>query len=118
MTDAAAVAPLPDLDALLVEGEDDVRVLNLRRAETIGRPVSDPAFMAALERVSGRTSRRAAAAEAAPEAVSATACAGPEHRPVRPASRSDDRRRGAPTAGKTGAQDRLRRGGKLHALTV
>jgi hypothetical protein len=53
-----AIAPVlarsPDFAELLAAGEDAEMALRLRRAETIGRPVDDEAFLNALERQSGR----------------------------------------------------------------
>ncbi len=49
----------PDFAALLAAGEDEALVQRLRRAETIGRPVGDDAFLARLEAASGRTLRPA-----------------------------------------------------------
>jgi putative transposase len=39
----------------IAAGEDDAMSERLRRAERIGRPVGDAAFIATLERRSGRT---------------------------------------------------------------
>jgi len=54
-----ATAPVmerfPDLVERIAAGEDDAMSERLRRAELIGRPVGDPAFIATLERHSGRT---------------------------------------------------------------
>ena len=54
-----ATAPIaeryPDFAALLAAGEDDIASAQLRRAETIGRPLGDDAFLSGLERSSGRT---------------------------------------------------------------
>jgi len=44
----------PDFAARVAEGEDEALSLRLRRAETIGRPVGDAAFVAQLEARSGR----------------------------------------------------------------
>jgi putative transposase len=53
-----ATAPVmdrfPDLVERIAAGEDDAMSERLRRAERIGRPVGDAAFIAALERRSGR----------------------------------------------------------------
>jgi putative transposase len=46
----------PDFAALLAAGEDEE--LRLRKAEQIGRPIGDTAFLDRLESVSGRTLRR------------------------------------------------------------
>jgi putative transposase len=45
----------PDFAALLAAGEDEVLSHRLRRAETIGRPIGDAAFLDRLEQASGRT---------------------------------------------------------------
>ncbi|WP_293907922.1 hypothetical protein [Phenylobacterium sp.] len=45
----------PDFADMVAAGEDEALSLRLRRAETIGRPVGDAAFMAHLEARSGRT---------------------------------------------------------------
>jgi putative transposase len=54
-----ATAPVmdrtPDLAARIESGEDEAMSLRLRRAETIGRPLGDAAFVAGLERRTGRT---------------------------------------------------------------
>ena len=54
-----AVAPAldryPDFQALIAAGEEAEMFTRLRKAETIGRPVGDAAFLQALERESGRT---------------------------------------------------------------
>ena len=54
-----ATAPVasryPDFAALLAAGEEDEMLLRLRRAESIGRPIGDPAFLDRLEIESGRT---------------------------------------------------------------
>jgi len=54
-----AVAPAldryPDFQALIATGEEAEMFTRLRKAETIGRPVGDAAFLQALERESGRT---------------------------------------------------------------
>lgn len=44
----------PDFSDLIASGEDEALSLRLRRAETIGRPVGDEAFLAQLERRAGR----------------------------------------------------------------
>lgn len=48
-----------DFAGLLRLGEDDAMSAALRRAETIGRPLGDEAFMAQIEAVSGRDVRPA-----------------------------------------------------------
>ena len=45
----------PDFAAMLAAGEDAAMAQRLRRAETIGRPIGDEAFLSALEKASGRT---------------------------------------------------------------
>jgi len=45
----------PDFAAFLAQGEDFERSAALRRAETIGRPVGSPEFIAECERLTGRT---------------------------------------------------------------
>ncbi len=45
----------PDFAALIAAGEDGALSEHLRRAETIGRPLGSDAFVARLERASGRT---------------------------------------------------------------
>lgn len=55
MTDVAAVRErLPDLAERLAAGEDREASARLRRAECVGRPLGDAAFMAAIERLTGR----------------------------------------------------------------
>jgi REP-associated tyrosine transposase len=44
----------PDFPALLAAGEDEEMSHRLRRAETIGRPIGDAAFLEHLEHASGR----------------------------------------------------------------
>lgn len=44
----------PDFAALLAAGEDAEHTARIRRAERIGRPVGDDAFLARLEKASGR----------------------------------------------------------------
>ena len=44
----------PDFDALIATGEDSELSERLRRAETVGRPLGSDAFVATLERASGR----------------------------------------------------------------
>lgn len=57
-----AVAPVleryPDFAALLAAGEDEEMSVRLRKAERVGRPVGDAAFLARLENASGRTLQR------------------------------------------------------------
>jgi len=45
----------PDFAALIAAGEDEEMSRRLRRAESIGRPVGDRAFLERVERSSGRT---------------------------------------------------------------
>lgn len=45
----------PDFAAMIAQGEDEAASLSLRRAETIGRPVGDAAFLETLEALSGRS---------------------------------------------------------------
>ena len=56
-----ALAPfrdrLPDFAALLAGREDGEGFARLRAAESIGRPLGDPRFMARLERLTGRSLR-------------------------------------------------------------
>jgi len=53
-----ATAPVreryPDFAALIASGEDEALSLRLRRAETIGRPIGDDAFVGSLECETGR----------------------------------------------------------------
>jgi len=49
---------VPDLAARIAAGEDLAKSERLRKAELIGRPVGSDAFIAALERESGRRLRR------------------------------------------------------------
>lgn len=44
----------PDFGELVAAGEDEALSASLRRAETIGRPVGEPAFLERLERLAGR----------------------------------------------------------------
>jgi putative transposase len=44
----------PDFAVMIADGEDEARSLNLRRAETIGRPLG-AVFLEDLERRSGRS---------------------------------------------------------------
>lgn len=45
----------PDFAAMIAQGEDEAASLSLRRAETIGRPVGDAAFLETLEALAGRS---------------------------------------------------------------
>jgi putative transposase len=45
----------PDLRQLIASGEDEEMSHRLRRAESIGRPIGDPAFLRLLETTSGRS---------------------------------------------------------------
>ena len=56
---APVLSRYPDFAELLAAGEDDEMSQRLRRAETIGRPVGDAAFVRRLERESGRAFERA-----------------------------------------------------------
>jgi len=51
----AVAARYPDFAALIAAGEDEERTRRLRRAESIGRPIGDDAFIRLLEAQSGRT---------------------------------------------------------------
>jgi len=51
---AAVLERVPDLAARIEAGDDAVKSERLRKAETIGRPLGSAAFIAALERDSGR----------------------------------------------------------------
>ncbi len=59
----AGTAPVreryPDFAAFIAAGEDEDLSMALRRAETIGRPLGDAAFMKTLERRTGRILRPA-----------------------------------------------------------
>jgi putative transposase len=58
LTDTAPVLErVGDFAGLLRVGEDDMLSAVIRRAETIGRPLGDEAFMAHIEAVSGRDMR-------------------------------------------------------------
>jgi len=48
----------PDFAGLLAAGEEEERLMRLRKAETIGRPIGDTAFLDQLEREAGRPLRR------------------------------------------------------------
>jgi putative transposase len=55
ITDVAAVRErLPDLAERLAAGEEAEASERLRRAESVGRPLGDAVFMAAVERIAGR----------------------------------------------------------------
>jgi putative transposase len=55
ITDTSAIHErFPDFAALLTSGEDEAMSQRLRRAETIGRPIGNTAFLEHLERDSGR----------------------------------------------------------------
>ena len=55
ITDVAAVRErLPDLEARLAAGEEHEASERLRRAESVGRPLGDAAFLAAVEELTGR----------------------------------------------------------------
>ena len=54
-TTAPVAERFPDLAARIAAGEDEAMSARLRRAERIGRPVGDAAFIEALERRTGRT---------------------------------------------------------------
>jgi putative transposase len=58
-TKAPILSRYPDFEGLIADGEDEDLSINLRRAETIGRPVGDDAFIAALEQNLGRPLKRA-----------------------------------------------------------
>ena len=49
----------PDFAALIAAGEDEILSEQLRRAETVGRPLGSEAFVGRLERESGRAFRPA-----------------------------------------------------------
>lgn len=56
ITAAAPIASrYPDFAALLAAGEEEEMLVRLRKAESIGRPIGDPAFLDRLELESGRT---------------------------------------------------------------
>ncbi len=58
MTDTAPVrARYPDFAGLLAAGEDEVPFSALRRAESIGRPLGNAAFLGQLEKLTGRSLR-------------------------------------------------------------
>ena len=45
----------PDFAGLLAAGEDDERMMRLRKAEQVGRPIGDAAFLDRLEGEAGRS---------------------------------------------------------------
>ena len=51
---APVLARIPDLAERIAAGEDEAASARLRRGEQIGRPVGDAAFIARLERETGR----------------------------------------------------------------
>ena len=53
-TTAPVMERFPDLASRIAAGEDEAMSARLRRAEQIGRPVGSNAFIASLERQSGR----------------------------------------------------------------
>jgi putative transposase len=56
LTDVAPVIErYPDFAGFVAAGEDEELSHRLRKAETIGRPIGDPAFMERLEGLSGRS---------------------------------------------------------------
>jgi putative transposase len=60
MTETAPIAVrFPDFAAVLLAGEDDMRSMALRRAETVGRPLGDERFMAHVAALTGRDPRPA-----------------------------------------------------------
>jgi putative transposase len=48
----------PDFAALLAAGEEEAAVMRLRKAERIGRPIGDEAFLDRLETETGRALKR------------------------------------------------------------
>ncbi len=54
---APVLARYPDFAALIAAGEDEEMSRRLRRAETVGRPLGDDAFLDRLEKATGRTMR-------------------------------------------------------------
>ncbi|HMI20713.1 MAG TPA: transposase [Sphingomonas sp.] len=48
----------PDFAALLAAGEEEAAIARLRKAESIGRPIGDEAFLDRLETETGRTLKR------------------------------------------------------------
>ena len=71
-TVAPVLARWPRFAELIARGSDEAAFARLRRAETIGRPLGDDDFIARLERLSGRTLRRA---KPGPKPAGATAAA-------------------------------------------
>jgi putative transposase len=60
LTDTAPVRErYPDFAAVIEAGEDEALSMALRRAEAIGRPLGDTAFLETLERQTGRILRPA-----------------------------------------------------------
>ena len=57
-TTAPVLARYADFAALLTAGEDEAMLARLRKAEQIGRPVGDAAFLERLENASGRSLKR------------------------------------------------------------
>ena len=54
---APVAARFGNFAAMIAAGEDAERSQRLRRAETIGRPLGNPAFLAQIEAMTGRTLR-------------------------------------------------------------
>ncbi len=54
-TKAPVLSRYPDFEGLIAVGEDEGLSSTLRRAESVGRPLGDEAFLARLEQQSGRT---------------------------------------------------------------
>jgi len=54
----AVLSRYPDFAALLAAGEDEALSSNLRKAEQVGRPIGDAAFLEQLEKDSGRVLKR------------------------------------------------------------
>jgi putative transposase len=61
----------PDLAALLESAEDEERTTRLRKAESVGRPIGSEAWLAGLERRSGRSLRPAKRGRKLQEEISA-----------------------------------------------
>ena len=60
MTETAPVAErFPDFASAIQAGEDSALSTALRRAETVGRPLGDDAFMAHISPLTGRDPRPA-----------------------------------------------------------
>lgn len=60
ITDTAPIAErFPDFARVIRAGEDDALSMSLRRAETVGRPLGDDAFLAHIEALTGRDPRPA-----------------------------------------------------------